>query len=200
MTWTSLAMPRSFSSLAAFSMTSRSDSDPITMPTRTPSSPPNSVASTSVCVSGCVTLCPLHRAQRDVRSHLLSVELNLLGGRVGAPPCVGRRLAEARDVQDAPAGGDDVVALERRAGVEHLGLERVDRTQALDHVALRCRLRVAAGGEHDGNGPQLLPVELEALEPAGRDRALERVEQVGAQPRQDRLCLGVAEAGVELQD
>src|SRR4051794_36863593 len=127
MTWTSLAIPRSFSSLAAFSMTSRSDSDPITMPTSTPSSPPNSVASTSVCVSGCVKLLPLHRAQRDVLSHLLSVELDLLRRGVRAASRVLGRLAEPGHVQHTAPRGDDVVALQRSACVEDFDVEGVER-------------------------------------------------------------------------
>src|SRR3954453_16225633 len=115
-------MPSSSSSFPALSIVARSDSDPITMPTSGCSSPPNSVASTSVCVSGCVTLCPLHRAQRDVRSHLLSVELDLLCGGVCPAPRVGNRLAQAGHVQHAPAGRDEVVALQRRSGVQHLGV------------------------------------------------------------------------------
>src|SRR6476661_2782068 len=123
MTWISYAMPRSASSVPAFSIVARSDSDPITIPTSGASSPEaNSDASTSVCVSGCVTLCLLHRAQRDVRSHLLAVELHLLGRGVCTPAGLCNCLPKSRHVQDAAARGHQLVAAHLRPGVQHLGV------------------------------------------------------------------------------
>src|SRR3954454_13284921 len=104
-------MPRLSSSAPAFSIVGRSESDPMTMPTSGASSPEaNSAASASVCVSGCVTLCPLHRAQRDVRSHLLAIELHLLRGVICPPACIHTRLAQTRHVQHAAPGGHKLLA------------------------------------------------------------------------------------------
>ena len=47
--------------------------------------------------------------------------------------------------------------------------------------------------------PAVVPLELAPAQARGRRRALEQVEQVGAQARQDGLGLGVAEADVELE-
>ena len=63
-----------------------------------------------------------------------------------------------------------------------------------DHVALRGGLRVAGRGEDDGHRPVVAELGLDAREAAGLARREAELEQVGAQPRQHRLRLGVAEA------
>ena len=68
-----------------------------------------------------------------------------------------------------------------------------------DHVALRGGLRVAGRGEDDGHRPVVAELGLGAGQAARLARGEAEVDQVGAQPRQHRLRLGVAEAGVELE-
>src|SRR4051794_31679819 len=140
MTCISNEMPRSSSSLAAFCIFSLSDSEPITMPTSGASSPwPNSAAAACVSVAGsrCVTLFPLHRAERDVAPHLLAVEVDLVRRLVRLAARLGCRLSQPGHVQYPAARGYELLALERGAGVEYLGVQRVDRAQAVDHVTLR---------------------------------------------------------------
>ena len=70
--------------------------------------------------------------------------------------------------------------------------------ETADHVAAGARLGVAGACEHDGDRPLRRPFEPGAGEAAGARGGEQRVEQVRAQPRQQRLRLGVAEADVEL--
>ena len=112
--------------------------------------------------------------------------------------CLGRARSEPRHVQYPPAGGDDLAVALGGAGVGHLGdLRRLG--EAADHVALRGGLRVAGGGEDDGHRPVVVELGGGAGEAAGLAGGEEELGQVGAQPRQHRLRLGVAEAGVELE-
>src|SRR3954447_18653317 len=85
----------------------------------------------------------LHRAQRDVAPHLLALELDLLRGLIRLAARLLGGLAQPRDVEHPAAGGDDLVAVLRRPGVEDLYVKRVDRAEALDDVALRGRLGIA---------------------------------------------------------
>ena len=84
------------------------------------------------------------------------------------------------------------------AGVGDLGQLR-GRLEAADHVALRGGLRVAGRGEDQGHRPVVGELGLGPASPPGSRAARQRSTQVGAQPRQHRLRLGVAEAGVELE-
>jgi hypothetical protein len=85
----------------------------------------------------------------------------------------------------------------RRAGVGHLG-QRRRLAEAADHVALRGALGVAGRGQHHGHRPVLVELGGVGGEAAGLAGGGEQLEQVGAQSRQHRLGLGIAEADVEL--
>ena len=73
------------------------------------------------------------------------------------------------------------------------GVETVDR-----HAGL-VGARIAAGGEDHGDRRVGRPVHLHVREPAGGAREQE-VRQIGAQPRDHDLGLGVAEPAVVLED
>ena len=122
-------MPRSSSTLPAFSMTSMSDFEPMMIPTRgaSASSPASSVLGLRLRI-GSSTAVPgiavprsswssgvsdgharaLHGPQRDVASQLPALEGDPVGGSIGGVAGVGRRRAERRDVEHAPAGGHEV--------------------------------------------------------------------------------------------
>ena len=68
-----------------------------------------------------------------------------------------------------------------------------------DHVALGRGFRVAGGGEDDGHRPVVAELGRHPGEAAWFAGGEEELGEVGVQPRQHRLGLGVAEAGVELE-
>src|SRR6266508_4313606 len=107
-----------------------------------------------------------------------AVEVDQLGGGVGAGPGVGEVVAERGDGQHPAARGADPPG----------------RVQALAVGA-----RVAARGEHHGDAGPRVPADLVAGERPLGGRPGE-VRQVGAHARQDGLGLGVPEAAVELED
>ena len=74
-----------------------------------------------------------------------------------------------------------------------------DAVEPADDVARRGARRVAAGGEHDADRGARVPLELRARQAARLGRGEQQREQVGAQPRQHDLRLGIAEADVELE-
>ena len=142
----------------------------------------------------------LDGARGDVGAHLLAVELDQLGGRVGALARLGR------------ASGPSPVTLSTRPPAVTISPASVRAVPAWvtstpsgtasrprDHVALRRALRVAGRGEHHGHRPVVGELGLDAGEPAGLARREAELEQVGLEPRQHRLRLGVAEAAVELE-
>src|SRR4051794_23606984 len=130
-------MPRLSSSSAAGSITERSDSAPMRMPTIGPfcSSPAKS-SSTSVTSdgpsgSGMLGL-PLRGARGDVAAHLPSRERDQLRRGVRALARLAERRPERRDVEHAAAGGDERAVVAGGGGVVDRDL--VERRGALDPV------------------------------------------------------------------
>ena len=101
-------------------------------------------------------------------------------------------------VEHPATRGDDLAVARGGAGVGHLG-DRGRLLESLDHVALRGGLRVPGGGEDHGHRPVLAELRLDPGQAARLPRREAELEQVGAQPRQHGLRLGVAEADVELE-
>src|SRR3954468_1847133 len=110
--WTSC----SSRTLAAFSIVSMSDLEPMMIPTRgaSTSSSANSV-STSVCVSG-----GAGSLIGDVPPQLAAVERNQVGGSIGGLPGGPDVVAQRRHVEDAAARGDDRAVALGRARVQDL--------------------------------------------------------------------------------
>ena len=125
--------------------------------------------------------------------------MDALDGLVGAAACVGHRAAQSGDVQHPPTGGDQCPIVQARSasvGDEHAARDSVE---ARDDVPLRGGLRIASAREHDRDGRLRCPVEFGSVEATGDGRALEQVEQIAAQAREDRLRLRIAEADIELE-
>src|SRR5450759_1579970 len=216
-TLSSYLILRSSSSLQAASMTSRSLSLPMTMPTSTGSiSMPWRIVSTSVWTSSTSSSSRsagepgreqiefsgrrLDRALGDVRAYLRAVEGDLAHGCVGALARGGEAAAEGADGEHAAAGRDDVAVLPRRAGVVHGDVVHgVRRREAVDDVALVTARGVAGGRHHHGDAFLRLPGGLHAGELPGRAGGAQ-LQQVAVQARQHGLRLRVAEAAVELED
>src|SRR3954468_12881883 len=215
MTRTSCWISSCSSSRAAFCIFSMSDFEPMTMPTRGPATGTSaSAGSTAVSTWGSV-IGDRRRSHRgppwrslgaslrasscgDVPPVGLAVERDHVGGSIRGGPGGRHVVAERRHVEHAPAGGDHRAVALGGAGVRDLGLGR-DAVEAADRVAARGGHGVAARGEHDRHRGAWIPLDPGAAQTAGLDRALEQLEQVGAQPRQHGLGLRVPEADVELE-
>src|SRR4051794_11605180 len=135
---------------------------------------------------------PLDGAGGDVGTDLHSIEGDPAGGIVCAIARLRRARAEAGHIQYPPTGRDYLAVARDGAGVGHLG-DRRRLGQAVDHVALGGALWIAGRGENDRHRPVV--VELgghpgKATRLAGGE---EELGEVGAQPRQHRLGLGVTE-------
>ena len=147
------------------------------------------------------SLAALDAAQADVGAVGLAVEVDLLAGGVGevAGLLEGRR--HGGDVEHAAAVG------EHAALVVELGARMVDGhavhgagvLDAADDLALLVGAGVAGGGQHDRDGPVVAPADVLGVEGAVV-AGEEDVDEVGLHARQHDLGLGVAEAGVELED
>ncbi len=102
--------------------------------------------------------------------------------------------ASADDAEHAAAVRDDSVAVEPRAGVEDLGVRRVMPRRGRGSVCLCRSVGIAAARHDDADRGARIPVERLVAERAV-EGAQAHVDQVGAQAEQDRLRLGVAQAG-----
>src|SRR5882757_4164874 len=206
-TWTSDLMPCSERYFSAGSIFSMSFFDPMMIPTSGPEASKScSICSiwTSVCVSGVMSLMSSSRgwlgtgnsvdgAGGDVGADLHPVEGDPPRGIVRTIARRGRVGAEPGDVEHAAAGGDDLAVALGGARVGHLGqLRRLG--EPVDHVARRGAFRVAGRGQHHGHRPVVVEVGAHPGEAARLARGAKEVEEVGAQPRQHRLRLGVAQA------
>src|SRR2546428_12207118 len=83
----------------------------------------------------------------DVAAKLHAVEADALDYVVGTCARDAQRIAERGDAHHAPAMGDERIALQPRAGVEHAAVGR-RRGQAFDAIALARLVRIAGGGGH----------------------------------------------------
>src|SRR5436305_11235867 len=140
-------MPRSSSSLAAFSISGMSFLEPMTTPTRGAStSMPSNSASTWVIVSGAEGCCSLMRSRSsgshtldgaagDVASQLLPLEGDHVGGSIRGLPGGAGVLAERGDVEHPSPRGHDLAVAKRGARVRDLDLGG-DVLEASDRVPL----------------------------------------------------------------
>src|SRR4051794_28245450 len=186
-------MPRSSSSLAAASITSRSDSEPMRIPTWGP------LASSSAhrCLtsgagegrSGMYVLRVL-RGEADVAAMMRPRDPDRVDAEIGAP-AGGMEVGPDRGhVEDAAAGGLDVVAVRGGAGVEDgdaLDLLRV--VDSCDRVADLGGVRIPAGGDDAADAGRLGRLPLAARQRAGGGPPQQR-QEVAAGAGQDHLRLG----------
>src|SRR5262245_47398815 len=195
-TWSPPEIPRSSNSTQAGSMASRSDSEPMRIPTSGPTPSNSSITvrgrglSSGIGVNGC---------ERDVVTVLDFADFDLLGCPIGGLSRGRDRVAQPGDVQDTSAGRDERALPDGRPGVEDHGSGRLRRFDAFDRDARRGRLRVAGRGQDNGDGRFRARCQLDVGQRAGRDCG-ERSEQVALETGKDRLGLGIAEAAVELED
>src|SRR5829696_1009292 len=84
----------------------------------------------------------LDGAGGDVVAHLHAVERDAARRTVSALTGRGRGGAEPGDVEDAPAGGDDLPVQLGGPGVGHLGKRR-RLGEAMDRISIRGRRRIA---------------------------------------------------------
>src|SRR4051794_21719204 len=152
-----------------------SDLEPMMMPTRgaSTSSSANSASAWTWVLGGAGS------DIGDVPAQLATVELDHVRGSIrGAPGGTGV-VPERGDIEDASARRDDLAVALGRARVDdlHVGGHGVEPA---DHVARGGGRRVAAGRQHDRDRRARVPLELEAVEAARVDGALQRVQQVRA--------------------
>src|SRR4051794_8284993 len=196
-TRSSLEIPRSFSSSTAGSMPSRSDSEPMRMPTSGPASSNSSRAAKGTsCRWG--SPCDMDRFRCDVRAELRAWEVDLLDGGIGLLARVQNGVSRADHVEDAPAGRDELTVAQRRARVKDERAGCGGHLDAPDRDAALWFVRVTGRGQDDGHGRERLGVELDSGQLAVRGRG-KRFEEVAPQAGQERLRLGGAEAAVELE-
>src|SRR5262245_4357390 len=101
----------------------------------------------------------LQRLLADVLAVEHAGEADLLDGRVGLLAGVRQVVADRRHRQHPAAVGEDAVAIESRASVEHLYVGQArDRVEAGDDLALLERPRIAAACEHDADRGPWIPV------------------------------------------
>src|SRR6185295_1710189 len=196
-TRSSLEIPRSFSSSTAGSMPSRSDSEPMRMPTSGPASSNSSRAAKGTSCrwdSGC----DMDRLRCDVRAEDRAWEVDLLDGGVGLLARVRNGVSGADHVEDAPPGRDELAVAQRRARVEDERAGRAGHLDAADRDAALRVVRIAGRGQDNGHGCERIGVELDSGQLAMRGRG-KRLEEVAAQAGEERLRLGVAETAVELE-
>src|SRR3954453_1832102 len=139
---------------------------------------------------------PLDGAGGDVGADLHSLEGDPADGIVRTIARLGGAGPEAGHVQHPAACGDDLTIALRRAGVRDLGGPR-RLGEAVDDVALRSGFGIAGGGGAGGDPPLVAELGRGAGQAARLAGGEEELGEVGAQPRQHRLRLRVAEAGVE---
>src|SRR5262245_8546467 len=193
-TWSPPEIPRSSNSTQAGSMASRSDSEPMRIPTSGPTPSNSSITvrgrglSSGIGVNGC---------ERDVVTVLDFPDFDLLGCPIGGLSRGRDRVAQPGDVQDTSAGRDERPLPDGPPGLQDQGSCARRRFDACDRDAGRGRLRIAGRGEHHGHGRLRACGQFEAREGARGDPR-ERREQVALEAGNDRLSLGIAEAAVEL--
>src|SRR5215211_639013 len=135
---------------------------------------------------------PLDGAGGDVGADLHSLELDPAGCIVRTIAGFGGTATQPGHVQHPAAGGDDLAVALRRAGMRDLGeFRRLGK--AGDHVAAGGGLGVAGGGEDDGHRPVVAELGGGACQSTGLAGSEEELGEVGTQPRQHRLGLGIAE-------
>src|SRR6266508_6027957 len=170
-------------SASAGSMASRSDSEPMTMPTSGPgasssSSRPNGASWTPGSARN------VHRLRGDVVPVARARERDSLAGVVRACPRLLERLAQPGHGQNSAAARDEPPVSGGRARVEDerpLGFGRLD---PLDRRARVAGLRVALRCEDDGDGGRAGRDELDHAQVAGR-RGGERLDEIALEPRQE---------------
>src|SRR6187551_3456902 len=196
-TRSSLEIPRSFNSSTAGSMPSRSDSEPMRMPTSGPASSNSSRAAKGTSCrwdSGC----DMDRLRCDVRAELRAGEVDLLDGGVSLLARVRNGGPRADHVEDASPGRGELAVAQRRARVEDERPGRACHLDAADRDAALRVVRIAGGGQDDRHGCERLGGELDSGQLAVRGGG-KRFEEIAAQAGEERLRLGVAEAAVELE-
>src|SRR4051812_20354957 len=178
-TLNSQAIPRVSSSFVAASIASRSDSEPTRIPTCGPSDKGR-------------------HPRRDVAPVLATVEPDQSGGFVGAVAGLVQPRSEGGHVQDPATVRDEPALLLGRPRVEDAGARCLGLSDACDRRSAVSALRVFAGRQHDGDRGLVASGQVDARQLAAGGRG-ERCEQVALEPRQEHLCLGIAEAAIELE-
>src|SRR5262249_50440475 len=139
------------------------------------------------------------RPMPDVTPVVHAGPRDLCHGRIGVVDGPSDRLPERRHPEHPAAVRDDPLALPTGAGVEHHRVGEGRRpVEAADLRPLAHRAGISLGREHHAHGRPCFPAHVGIRERpvAG---AHEQIYEVRAQPHQDRLALGIAEADVELE-
>src|SRR6185503_82050 len=193
----SLEMPRSFSSSTAGSIPSRSDSEPMRMPT---SGPASSNSSSAAKGTSCRwdSAWDMYRPPSHIGSVVHARKVDLLDRGVSLLACLRDGVPRADHVQHAPSGRDELAVSERGARVKDEGAGCAGHLDPADgDPALRV-VRIAACGQNDRDRGERPGPELDSGQVAVC-RGGEPLEEVSLDARQERLGLRVAEAAVELE-
>ncbi len=129
-----------------------------------------------------------------------ALEADAAHALVGGLARLGKARAAGDDAEHAAAGRAQhpcLVALGAREEDLRPVLGALDALDAADREAGLVAAGVASGGHHHADRRLVRPLDLHVCEAAVCD-GLADLEQVGAQERQQRLCLRIAEAAVEL--
>src|SRR5262249_42038384 len=116
------------------------------------------------------------RVVADVAPQLHAVKLYLPGHLVGALLRGAHVVAQRGHAQHPAAAGDEVVAADRGAGVEHMAV-LAGRRQAVDGIALARVVGVAGGGQHHAQRHPRVPLRLDLVERAV-ERMVDEVDEV----------------------
>src|SRR5439155_3574976 len=166
-TWSSFEIARSFSSSTAGSISSRSDSEPIRMPTSGPASSNSSRIGKGTSWR-CGSAWDTDSLRGDVAAVVRAREVDALDGRVRSLSRLRDGLAGPGDVQDPAAGAHEATVPERSSGVEDDRPRGLGFVEPADLDPLLRRVGVTRRG-HDHRGRGLGPGrELEAPEGSGR--------------------------------
>src|SRR5919108_5248555 len=192
-TRSSFEIPRSLSSSIAGSIASRSDSEPMRIPTSGPAS-----SNSSRMASGVSSGSDTDDVRRDIPAEGCARKVDGGDGVIGSLTRFADRGGDGRHVKGPPSRTQKPPVAQGRTGVEN---ERAAAFCRLDTPYLdpaHWALRVPGGGEDDRDGRVPGRRERRLIErPHGRRG--EGGKEVALEEREDGLRLGVAEAAVELE-
>src|SRR3954454_6093991 len=199
-TRSSFEIPRSFNSTTAGSMTSRSDSEPMRIPTSGPApSYPSRIGRVVGTSWRCDSACDMHRPHRDVGSKPNTREIDLHDGAVCPLARLGNRVACADDVEHAASGRHELPVPERCSCMEDERACRLGDLDAADRDAALRRVGIPGRGEDDRAGGRRTGRELDSGKLPVRGGG-ERLEEIAFETGKEGLGFRVAEATVELEN
>ena len=120
-----------------------------------------------------------------------------IGGALRLP----HRIRKGGDAQHAAAADHRSAVRERGTCMEHDHIRvrvRRDAFEAFDNVSLARMVRISGSREHDAKRRAPVPLGVDRIE-RGVHRVLDQVDQVGLEPRHDRLRFRVAQATIKFK-